>query len=212
MNIFEENTSGQFGEFGGKFIPETLSFAIEELEHEYSKISQSESFQKSFQNLLKEFVGRPTPLYFAKNLTEHYGGPKIYFKREDLAHLGAHKINNAVGQGWNFPIDNIEVNLILPGTANIIQQTAYTGLDGSRNNNYTFNKKEYVQGVTLTLDVGGAQMELQTTQQNSNVIQYKNVRPFSTHEGLTIAVSWPKGIERINNSYQGTAEMIKTVS
>ena len=99
MNIFEENTTGQFGEFGGKFIPETLSFAIEELEHEYSKISQSESFQKSFQNLLKEFVGRPTPLYFAKNLTEHYGGPKIYFKREDLAHLGAHKINNAVGQG-----------------------------------------------------------------------------------------------------------------
>ena len=99
MNIFEENTIGQFGEFGGKFIPETLSFAIEELEHEYSKISQSESFQKSFQNLLKEFVGRPTPLYFAKNLTEHYGGPKIYFKREDLAHLGAHKINNAVGQG-----------------------------------------------------------------------------------------------------------------
>lgn len=99
MNIFEENTSGQFGEFGGKFIPETLSFAVEELENEYSIISQSESFQNSFKNLLKEFVGRPTPLYFAKNLSEHYKGPKIYFKREDLAHLGAHKINNAVGQG-----------------------------------------------------------------------------------------------------------------
>ena len=99
MNIFEENTIGQFGEFGGKFIPETLSFAIEELENEYSKISKSESFQNEFKNLLKEFVGRPTPLYFAKNLSEHYGGPKIYFKREDLAHLGAHKINNAVGQG-----------------------------------------------------------------------------------------------------------------
>ena len=99
MNIFEENTPGQFGEFGGKFIPETLSFAIEELENEYSKISKSESFQNSFKNLLKEFVGRPTPLYFAKNLSEHYKGPKIYFKREDLAHLGAHKINNAVGQG-----------------------------------------------------------------------------------------------------------------
>ena len=99
MNIFEENTSGQFGEFGGKFIPETLSFAVEELENEYSKISKSESFQNSFNNLLKEFVGRPTPLYFAKNLSEHYKGPKIYFKREDLAHLGAHKINNAVGQG-----------------------------------------------------------------------------------------------------------------
>lgn len=87
MNIFEENTIGQFGEFGGKFIPETLSFAIEELENEYSKISKSESFQNEFKNLLKEFVGRPTPLYFAKNLSEHYGGPKIYFKREDLAHL-----------------------------------------------------------------------------------------------------------------------------
>ena len=99
MNIFEENTSGQFGEFGGKFIPETLSFAVEELENEYSKISKSESFQNSFKNLLKEFVGRPTPLYFAKNLSEYYKGPKIYFKREDLAHLGAHKINNAVGQG-----------------------------------------------------------------------------------------------------------------
>jgi|TARA_B100000686_G_scaffold91955_1_gene98486 tryptophan synthase beta chain len=99
LNIFEENTIGQFGEFGGKFIPETLSFAIEELENEYSKISKSESFQNEFKNLLKEFVGRPTPLYFAKNLSEHYGGPKIYFKREDLAHLGAHKINNAVGQG-----------------------------------------------------------------------------------------------------------------
>jgi tryptophan synthase beta chain len=99
LNIFEENTPGQFGEFGGKFIPETLSFAIEELENEYSKISKSESFQNSFKNLLKEFVGRPTPLYFAKNLSEHYKGPKIYFKREDLAHLGAHKINNAVGQG-----------------------------------------------------------------------------------------------------------------
>ena len=99
MNIFEENTTGQFGEFGGKFIPETLSFAVEELENEYSKISKSESFQNSFKKLLKEFVGRPTPLYFAKNLSEHYKGPKIYFKREDLAHLGAHKINNAVGQG-----------------------------------------------------------------------------------------------------------------
>jgi len=99
LDIFEENTTGQFGEFGGKFIPETLSFAIEELENEYSKISTSESFQNSFKNLLKEFVGRPTPLYFAKNLSDHYKGPKIYFKREDLAHLGAHKINNAVGQG-----------------------------------------------------------------------------------------------------------------
>ena len=66
MNIFEENTIGQFGEFGGKFIPETLSFAIEELENEYSKISKSESFQNEFKNLLKEFVGRPTPYILQK--------------------------------------------------------------------------------------------------------------------------------------------------
>ena len=90
---------GFYGEFGGKFIPETLSYAIEELDQNYKQIGQSEDFQKQFHLLLKEFVGRPTALYFAKNLSEHYRGAKIYFKREDLAHTGAHKINNAVGQG-----------------------------------------------------------------------------------------------------------------
>ena len=91
--------NGFYGDFGGKFIPETLSYAIEELDQNYKQIAQSDDFQKQFHLLLKEFVGRPTALYFAKNLTEHFGGAKIYFKREDLAHLGAHKINNAVGQG-----------------------------------------------------------------------------------------------------------------
>tara|TARA_B100000131_G_C18095367_1_gene603801 strand:+ start:324 stop:1505 length:1182 start_codon:yes stop_codon:yes gene_type:complete len=91
--------NGFYGEFGGKFIPETLSYAIEELNENYEKIGKSEDFQNQFQSLLKEFVGRPTSLYYAKNLSDHFGGAKIYFKREDLAHLGAHKINNAVGQG-----------------------------------------------------------------------------------------------------------------
>ena len=91
--------NGFYGEFGGKFIPETLSYAIEELNENYKKIGKSADFQNQFQSLLKEFVGRPTSLYYAKNLSDHFGGAKIYFKREDLAHLGAHKINNAVGQG-----------------------------------------------------------------------------------------------------------------
>jgi tryptophan synthase beta chain len=91
--------NGFYGEFGGKFIPETLSYAIEELNENYKKIGKSDDFQNQFQSLLKEFVGRPTSLYYAKNLSDHFGGAKIYFKREDLAHLGAHKINNAVGQG-----------------------------------------------------------------------------------------------------------------
>ena len=91
--------NGFYGEFGGKFIPETLSYAIDELNENYEKIGKSDDFQNQFQSLLKEFVGRPTSLYYAKNLSDHFGGAKIYFKREDLAHLGAHKINNAVGQG-----------------------------------------------------------------------------------------------------------------
>ena len=91
--------NGFYGEFGGKFIPETLSYAIEELNENYKKIGKSADFQNQFQSLLKEFVGRPTSLYYAKNLSDHFSGAKIYFKREDLAHLGAHKINNAVGQG-----------------------------------------------------------------------------------------------------------------
>ena len=89
--------NGYYGEFGGAFIPELLHPNIEELKDNYLKISQEEEFQKEFKALLKDYVGRPTPLYFAKKLSEQFGA-KIYLKREDLNHTGAHKINNAIGQ------------------------------------------------------------------------------------------------------------------
>jgi tryptophan synthase beta chain len=89
---------GYFGSFGGRFVPETLMYALEELEEEYQKVKEDPSFWKEFEYYLREFAGRPTPLYFAKNLTEYAGGAKIYIKREDLLHTGAHKINNTLGQ------------------------------------------------------------------------------------------------------------------
>ena len=89
---------GRFGDFGGKYIPETLAPAIEELEKNYMKIRNDPVFKKELKKFLIEYAGRPTPLYFAKNLTERAGGAKIYLKREDLLHGGAHKINNTLGQ------------------------------------------------------------------------------------------------------------------
>ena len=89
---------GHFGDFGGKFVPETLMAALEELEASYAAVREDPDFQARLGHLLSTYVGRPTPLYFAENLTRHCGGAKIYFKREDLAHTGAHKINNALGQ------------------------------------------------------------------------------------------------------------------
>ncbi len=89
---------GKFGEFGGRYIPETLVPAIEELEENYLKFKDDKKFQKELEYYLKYYAGRPTPLYFAKNLTEKIGGAKIYLKREDLLHGGAHKINNTLGQ------------------------------------------------------------------------------------------------------------------
>ena len=89
---------GRFGDFGGKYIPETLVPAIEELEENYQKIKNDKSFQKELDYYLKNYAGRPTPLYFAENLTKFVGGAKIYLKREDLLHGGAHKINNTLGQ------------------------------------------------------------------------------------------------------------------
>ena len=91
--------SGRFGNFGGKFVPETLMPAIQQLEKEYLLSQADEAFQAKLKELLKSFVGRPTELYFAENLTKKLSGAKIYLKREDLAHTGAHKINNALGQG-----------------------------------------------------------------------------------------------------------------
>lgn len=88
---------GYYGEFGGAYIPEMLHPNIEEIREEYSKIWEDGDFQKEFRSLLKDYVGRPTPLYFAKRLSAHYD-TNIYLKREDLCHTGAHKINNTIGQ------------------------------------------------------------------------------------------------------------------
>jgi tryptophan synthase beta chain len=89
---------GKFGKYGGKYIPETLAPAIEELESAYEKYKSDPGFQDELSHYLTEYAGRPTPLYFAKNLTKQLGGAKIYLKREDLLHGGAHKTNNTLGQ------------------------------------------------------------------------------------------------------------------
>lgn len=89
---------GKFGRYGGKYIPETLAPAIGELESAYQKYKDDPGFQNELSYYLTEYAGRPTPLYFAKNLTKHLGGAKIYLKREDLLHGGAHKTNNTLGQ------------------------------------------------------------------------------------------------------------------
>ena len=96
MNYFVDK-NGYYGEFGGAFIPEMLYPNVKELEDNYLKIMGSEDFKKEFNALLKDYVGRPTPLYFAKRLSEKYN-TKIYLKREDLCHTGAHKVNNTIGQ------------------------------------------------------------------------------------------------------------------
>jgi tryptophan synthase beta chain len=90
--------NGRFGDFGGRFVPETVMPALLALEESYGKLKDEDSFKAELSFYLREYAGRPTKLYFAKNLTEHYGRGKIYLKREDLLHTGAHKINNAIGQ------------------------------------------------------------------------------------------------------------------
>ncbi len=90
---------GRFGPYGGRYVPETLMVPLYELERAYELAKTDSAFQAEFQNLLKNFAGRPTPLQFAGRLTAKLGGPRIYLKREDLLHTGAHKINNAIGQG-----------------------------------------------------------------------------------------------------------------
>ncbi|MAC58578.1 MAG: tryptophan synthase subunit beta, partial [Novosphingobium sp.] len=99
------DSTGHFGTFGGRYVAETLMPLILDLEKEYRKAKEDPSFQEEFDDLLKNFVGRPSPLYYAPRMTEHFReaapkgkGPKIYFKREDLNHTGAHKINNCIGQ------------------------------------------------------------------------------------------------------------------
>ncbi|MDX1761002.1 MAG: tryptophan synthase subunit beta [Christiangramia sp.] len=94
---YQVNEKGYYGEFGGAYIPEMLYPNVEELRSRYLDIMQEESFQKEFKELLREYVGRPTPLYYAKRFSEKYG-TKVYLKREDLCHTGAHKVNNTIGQ------------------------------------------------------------------------------------------------------------------
>src|SRR5437867_4632410 len=89
---------GHFGPYGGRFVPETLMHPLQQLEQEYFKAQRDPEFQRELTYYLREFCGRPTPLYFAERLTRELGGPKLYLKREDLLHTGAHKINNAMGQ------------------------------------------------------------------------------------------------------------------
>ena len=94
----KENAKGRFGVHGGRYIPETLMNAVIELENEYNKYKNDGSFQKELNDLLKNYAGRPSRLYFAENMTKDLGGAKIYLKREDLNHTGSHKINNVLGQ------------------------------------------------------------------------------------------------------------------
>ena len=98
MNNFQPNERGYWGDFGGRFVPETLMFPLEELTNTYFAVRDDADFQAEFMRLLKDFSGRPTPLFHAARLSETLGGARIYLKREDLGHTGSHKINNAIGQ------------------------------------------------------------------------------------------------------------------
>src|ERR1700676_4035189 len=97
-NMTVPDAQGHFGPYGGRYVPETLMHPLQELEAEYFRAQHDPEFQRELQYYLKEFCGRPTRLYFAERLTKELGGAKIYLKREDLLHTGAHKINNAIGQ------------------------------------------------------------------------------------------------------------------
>jgi len=100
MNLVKTpDAHGRFGPFGGRYVPETLMNALIELEEAYSRFRDDEDFQAEIRHLLRQYAGRPTPLYHAKRLSDELGGARIYLKREDLNHTGAHKINNAIGQG-----------------------------------------------------------------------------------------------------------------
>ena len=94
----KDATPGRFGPWGGRYVPETLMAALEEIEREYEKAKRDPKFKRRLEELLRTYAGRPTPLFFAKRLTQKLGGAKIYLKREDLLHTGAHKINNCIGQ------------------------------------------------------------------------------------------------------------------
>ncbi|WP_294592965.1 pyridoxal-phosphate dependent enzyme, partial [uncultured Streptococcus sp.] len=98
MTYNQPDRKGFYEKFGGQFVPETLMTAVLELDKAYRQAKADPSFKEELDQLLKDYVGRETPLYYAERLTKHFGGAKIYLKREDLNHTGAHKINNALGQ------------------------------------------------------------------------------------------------------------------
>jgi tryptophan synthase beta chain len=98
MTQFEPDTGGHFGPYGGRYVPEVLMAPLEELEQTYLQAREDPAFHAELDDLLRNYAGRPTPLYYARHLTETLGGAKIYLKREDLLHTGAHKINNCIGQ------------------------------------------------------------------------------------------------------------------
>ncbi len=98
LNTSVPDEAGRYGEFGGRYVPETLVYALDQLVKEYESAKKDPQFQAELDDLLKNYVGRPSPLYFAKRLTERCGGAEIWLKREDLNHTGAHKINNTLGQ------------------------------------------------------------------------------------------------------------------
>src|SRR5438309_8720578 len=93
-----KSVPGRFGVYGGRYVPETLMAALEELEHEYEKAKRDPKFKRQLEDLFRNYAGRPTPLFFARRLTKKLSGAKVYLKREDLLHTGAHKINNCIGQ------------------------------------------------------------------------------------------------------------------
>ena len=97
MKTYQVDKNGYYGEFGGAYVPEILHQCVEDLQNTYLQVLESDSFKEEFDQLLRDYVGRPSPLYLAKRLSEKYGC-KIYLKREDLNHTGAHKINNTIGQ------------------------------------------------------------------------------------------------------------------
>jgi tryptophan synthase beta chain len=98
MSSIQSELLGHFGQYGGMFVPETLMYALRELTAEYEKAKADPAFHAELNRLLKEYVGRPTPLYHAERWSRDLGGAQIYLKREDLNHTGAHKVNNTVGQ------------------------------------------------------------------------------------------------------------------
>src|SRR4051794_34844369 len=109
------DSAGRFGQFGGRYVPETLIRALDELAVEYDKACQDAAFQTELASLLKNYVGRPSPLYFAKRLSEQCGGAQIWLKREDLNHTGAHKINNTIAQAPPTPRRGKKRGIAEPG-------------------------------------------------------------------------------------------------